>query len=73
MRGRTGVLILYVRVAQLDRASDYGSEGRGFESSYARFFDKAAGKPMKGCSCRLACFQDSGFHYKIFEKIQYIF
>ena len=27
---------LYVRVAQLDRASDYGSEGREFESSRAR-------------------------------------
>ena len=26
----------YVRVAQLDRASDYGSEGREFESSIAR-------------------------------------
>ena len=26
----------YVPVAQLDRASDYGSEGRGFESSRAR-------------------------------------
>ncbi len=25
-----------VRVAQLDRASDYGSEGREFESSRAR-------------------------------------
>ncbi len=25
-----------VPVAQLDRASDYGSEGRGFESSQAR-------------------------------------
>ncbi len=27
----------YVPVAQLDRASDYGSEGRGFESSRARY------------------------------------
>ena len=27
----------YVRVAQLDRASDYGSEGREFESSRARY------------------------------------
>ena len=27
----------YVRVAQLDRASDYGSEGREFESSCARY------------------------------------
>ena len=26
----------YVPLAQLDRASDYGSEGRGFESSAAR-------------------------------------
>ena len=26
-----------VRVAQLDRASDYGSEGREFESSRARW------------------------------------
>ncbi len=26
-----------VRVAQLDRASDYGSEGREFESSHARY------------------------------------
>ena len=26
-----------MRVAQLDRASDYGSEGREFESSHARF------------------------------------
>ena len=26
-----------MRVAQLDRASDYGSEGREFESSRARF------------------------------------
>ena len=25
-----------VRIAQLDRASGYGPEGRGFESSYAR-------------------------------------
>ena len=28
---------LIVRVAQLDRASDYGSEGREFESSRARY------------------------------------
>ncbi len=28
--------IIIVRVAQLDRASDYGSEGREFESSRAR-------------------------------------
>ena len=27
----------YVGVAQLDRASDYGSEGRGFEPSRPRF------------------------------------
>lgn len=29
--------IKYVRLAQLDRASGYGPEGRGFESSIARF------------------------------------
>ena len=29
----------YVSVAQLDRASDYGSEGREFESSIARYRD----------------------------------
>ena len=28
---------LYVRVAQLDRASGYGPEGRGFESCHAHF------------------------------------
>ena len=28
--------IAYVRVAQLDRASGYGPEGRGFESCHAR-------------------------------------
>ncbi len=29
-------IVRLVRVAQLDRASDYGSEGREFESSRAR-------------------------------------
>ena len=33
---RLDVYMGYVPVAQLDRASDYGSEGRGFESSRAR-------------------------------------
>ena len=28
-----------VRVAQLDRASGYGPEGRGFESFHARFYE----------------------------------
>ena len=31
-------LILYAPVAQLDRASDYGSEGCGFDSCRARQF-----------------------------------
>ncbi len=30
-----------MRVAQLDRASDYGSEGREFESSRARILEGA--------------------------------
>ncbi len=29
--------IIYVRLAQLDRAFGYGPKGRGFESSNARF------------------------------------
>ena len=33
------LLIWYVRVAQLDRASGYGPEGRGFESFHAHFKD----------------------------------
>ena len=36
LRKRREAHRLYVRVAQLDRASDYGSEGREFESSRAR-------------------------------------
>ena len=32
-----------MRVAQLDRASGYGPEGRGFESSRARDKDQAKG------------------------------
>ena len=28
----------HVRVAQLDRASGYGPEGRGFESCHAHFY-----------------------------------
>ena len=28
--------VKYVPIAQLDRASDYGSEGRGFESLWVR-------------------------------------
>ena len=30
--------VIYAPIAQLDRASDYGSEGWGFDSSWAYFF-----------------------------------
>jgi hypothetical protein len=32
------ILLLNAPIAQLDRASDYESVGRGFESSWARHF-----------------------------------
>ncbi len=32
----TGTIFIYAPVAQLDRASDYGSEGYGFDSCRAR-------------------------------------
>ena len=37
-------------VAQLDRASDYGSEGRGFESFCARFADVAQLAEQQTCN-----------------------
>ena len=36
IRNKIPMLRKYVRVAQLDRAFDYGSKGREFESSRAR-------------------------------------
>jgi hypothetical protein len=36
------LVALSAPVAQLDRASDYGSEGLKFESSRVRHFDRAA-------------------------------
>ena len=43
-----------VPVAQLDRASDYGSEGWGFESSRARIDTESHGSPNRGLLLRRA-------------------
>ena len=34
----TEIILQYAPIAQLDRASDYESEGRAFESLWVRFF-----------------------------------
>ena len=41
--------MVYVPIAQLDRASDYGSEGWGFDSSWARQTKKHIKYPYSAC------------------------
>ena len=46
--GGTGILLILAPVAQLDRASDYGSGGWGFESLRACFLNQPSSQPTAG-------------------------
>ena len=56
-----------VRVAQLDRASDYGSEGREFESSRARYQRDMAQTDVISPAPYLFLY-DRKFHFLSYKK-----